>query len=347
MPDHGPGTKPRALAGLPAVNQPKEDPDMTESDPAITDAAIGLGTPTPIVSVKPITLPAPGRGDDLRVKVSAPTTGRDLPIIVFSHGSGSSLDGYGPLADFWAAHGFVVVQPTHLDSRTLGIPRDDPRTPRIWRFRVEDLKRVLDRLDLLEAAVPGLGGRLDRSRIAAAGHSFGGQTAGNLLGLRVLDPETKEEADLSDSRVRAGVLFATAGEGGANLTPFAAEHFAHMNPNFAHLTTPTLVVAGDRDDTPRKHRLTVRGPDWMTEPYLLSPGDKSLLTLFGAEHSLGGIAGYEVRETTDEHPGRVALVQRLTWAYLRHALGIDDAGWRTAEKALTEDAHPLGRVESK
>jgi predicted dienelactone hydrolase len=298
---------------------------------------------TPIVSVKPIVLPAPGRGEDLRVKVSAPTTGHDLPIIVFSHGFGSSMDGYAPLADFWAAHGFVVIQPTHLDSRTLGLPADDPRTPRIWRFRVEDLKRVLDHLDVLEASVPGLGGRLDRSRIAAAGHSFGGQTAGNLLGLRVLDPDGKGGEDLSDPRIKAGVLLATAGQGGADLSPFAAEHFPFMNPAFADMTTPALVVAGDRDDSP----LTVRGPDWLADPYFLSPGDKSLLTLYGAEHSLGGIPGYEVKETTDEHPERVALVQRTTWAYLRTALGLDASSWPAAQQASAASPDPLGRVESR
>jgi predicted dienelactone hydrolase len=318
---------------------------MTAPGMAATDVAIAA--PTPIVSVKPLVLAAPGRGEDLQVKVSAPVTGSGLPIIVFSHGSGSSLDGYGPLADFWAAHGFAVIQPTHLDSRTLRIPRDDPRTPRTWRFRVEDMARILDQLDLLEAAVPGLGGRLDRSRIAAAGHSFGGQTAGNLLGLRVLDPETRKEQDRSDSRVKAGVLLATAGEGGASLTPFAAENLAHMNVSFAHMTTPALVIAGDQDDIPRKYQLTVRGPDWMTDPYFLSPGSKSLLTLFGAEHSLGGIAGYEVKETTDENPERVALIQRVTWAYLRHALGIENASWSAAQKDLRESTNPLGRIESK
>ncbi|MNW28733.1 hypothetical protein D3C74_55700 [compost metagenome] len=127
-----------------------------------------ITAPSPVVSVKPIVLSAPGRGENLQVRVSAPTTGRNLPIIVFSHGSGSSLEGYGPLVDFWAAHGFVVIQPTHLDSRTLGLPQGDPRTPRIWRFRVEDMKRILDQLDLLESAVPGLSGRLDRSRIATS-----------------------------------------------------------------------------------------------------------------------------------------------------------------------------------
>jgi predicted dienelactone hydrolase len=299
--------------------------------------------PSPIVSVKPLVLSAPGRGEDLRVKVSAPVAGGELPIVVFSHGFGSSMDGYGPLADFWAAHGFVVIQPTHLDSRTVGLAPDDPRTPRIWRYRVEDAKRILDQLDLLEAAVPGLGGRLDRRRIAAAGHSFGGQTAGNLLGLRVLDPRTGEGEDLSDSRIKAGVLLATAGQGGADLTPFAVENFPFMNPAFADMATPALVVAGDRDFSP----LTVRGPDWMADPYFLSPGGKSLLTVFGAEHSLGGIPGYEVRETTDESPERVALIQRLTWAYLRHALDIEDVGWSAAQKTLSAGANPLGRIESK
>ncbi|MFK4183237.1 alpha/beta hydrolase family protein [Streptomyces sparsogenes] len=312
----------------------------------MTASDMAMPAPTPLVSVKPITLEAPGRGEDLRVRISAPTTGDDLPVIVFSHGFGSSLDGYGPLADFWAAHGFVVIQPTHLDSRTVGLPQDDPRTPRIWRLRVEDMKRVLDQLDLLEAAVPGLAGRLDRSRVAAAGHSFGGQTASILLGARILDPVSGEEEDLSDPRITAGVLLATAGKGGADLSPFAAEHFPFMNPNFTHMTAPTLVVAGDKDDS----HLSVRGPEWFTDPYVLSPGDKSLLTLFGAEHSLGGVAGYEVRETTDENPERVALLQRITWAYLRHALGVEDASWAVVRKELSElpeSAAPMGRIESK
>lgn len=310
---------------------------MNESD------GRAMSAPTPVVSVKPVVLSALGRGEDLQVRVSAPAVGRELPLIVFSHGFGSSLDGYGPLVDFWAAHGFVVMQPTHLDSRTLNLPPDDPRTPLIWRFRVEDMKRILDQLDLLEAAVPGLSGRLDRSRIAAAGHSWGGQTASMLLGARVLDPAGGPGEDMSDSRIKAGVLLATPGQGGADLTPFAAEHFPFMNPSFADMTTPALVIAGDRDQS----LLSVRGPDWFTDPYFLSPGGKSLLTLFGAEHSLGGISGYTVTETTDENPERVALIQRLTWAYLRSALDPEDSSWPAARTALLESLNPLGRIESR
>ena len=314
---------------------------MNETDMAGTSVAITA--PTPVVSMKPVVLSAPGRGEDLYVRVSAPAVGRELPLIVFSHGFGLSLDSYAPLVDFWAAHGFVVMQPTHLDSRTLNLPPDDPRTPLIWRFRVEDMKRILDQLDLLEASVPGLSGRLDRSRIAALGHSWGGQTASMLLGARVQGPEGGTEEDLSDSRIKAGVLLATPGQGGADLTPFAAEHFPFMHPSFEHMITPTLVIAGDRDQSP----LSVRGPDWFTDPYFLSPGSKSLLTLFGAEHSLGGIHAYNGAETTDENPERVALIQQLTWAYLRSALDPEDSSWKASRTALMASPNPLGRIESK
>jgi len=314
---------------------------MSESSTATVQPI--TSTPVPVVSVKPVVLSAPDRGEDLQVRVSAPATGRDLPVIVFSHGHGWSMDGYAPLADFWAAHGFVVLQPTHLDSRTLGLPADDPRTPLIWRSRVEDLKHVLDRIDLLEASVPGLAGRLDRNRVAVAGHSWGAQTASMLLGARVLDSEGVPGEDMSDPRVTAGVLFALPGRGGDDLSPFAVEHLPFMNPSFDGMSTPALVVAGDRDQS----MLSVRGPDWFTDPYFLSPGDKSLLTLFGAEHSLGGIPGYEVAETTDESPERVALIQRLTWAFLRSALHPEDSSWLAACSALEEEPRPLGWVQSK
>jgi hypothetical protein len=104
------------------------------------------------------------------------------------------------------------------------------------------------------------------------------------------------------------------------------------------------VVAGDKDTSPH---LTVRGADWHTDPYFLSPGPKSLLTLFDAEHGLGGVSGYDVAETTDENPERVAAVQRLTSAYLRTELHPGDSAWQAARDTLTASPNPLGRVESK
>ncbi len=305
---------------------------------------------TPVLSVSPVVLPAPGRAVELQVRVSAPVTGSELPIILFSHGHGysnnlSSLNGYGPLANFWAAHGFVVIQPTHLSSATLSLAPDDPEAPLYWRSRVEDMKRILDQLDVIEAAVPQLFGRLDRSKVAAVGHSMGGHTTSLLLGARLTDPHDGAEVNLAEPRIKAGVLLAAPGRGGDALTEFVAENYSFFSTtDFAAMTTPTLVVAGDKDES---SHLTVLGPDWHADPYYLSPGRKSLLTLFDAEHGLGGVSGYDVAETTDENPERVAAVQLLSWAYLRSELYPGDPAWQLACAALTAGTNPLGRVDSK
>jgi predicted dienelactone hydrolase len=287
---------------------------------------------------------------DLQVRVSAPLTGGDLPVILLSHGQGlsnnlSSLNGYAPLANFWAAHGFVVIQPTHLSSRTLTLDPDTPGAPLYWRSRAEDMKHILDQLDVIEAAVPQLLGRLDRSKVAVAGHSMGGHTASLLLGARLTDPHDGTEVHLAEPRIKAGVLLAAPGRGGDALSDFAAANYSFfLTTDFSEMKTPTLVVAGDKDASAH---LTVRGPDWHTDPYFLSPGPKSLLTLFDAEHGLGGVSGYDVAETTDENPERVTMVQRLTWAYLRTELYPGDSAWQKTRDALTAGPDTLGRVESK
>ncbi|MET8081483.1 chlorophyllase [Streptomyces sp. NPDC005303] len=305
------------------------------------DEVVGAGHR--VVSVAPIALDAPGRAVPLAVRVSAPVSGDNLPILLFSHGNGWSLDGYAPLTAFWASQGFVVVQPTHLDSRRNGIGFDDPAFGQIWTERHADLVRVLDQFDTLETAVPGLAGRVNRDQVVAAGHSWGAQTVQMLLGARILDASGQAGRDYADGRIKAGVLLAATGIGGEELHPFAKEHFPFMNPSFAELTTPTLVVAGDHDQS----RMSSRGPDWFTDAYTHSPGATDLLTLFGAEHSLGGIPNWEAAETTDENPERVAVLQRLTIAYLRSALDSSDAGWAKAISALAEAGTAIGRIDSK
>ncbi|WP_274425219.1 alpha/beta hydrolase family protein [Chelativorans sp. YIM 93263] len=312
------------------------------SSSSTEDRAKSSGLPA-VISIAPIGLPSPRRGVDLQVRVSAPIAGDALPVIIFSHGNGQSLYAYGPLADYWAAHGFVVIQPTHLDSRMLGLAPDDPRRPQFWRFREEDLATNLDGLDRIESEAPLIRGRLDRSRIAVAGHSWGGQTASTLLGATHPDPDDGSVVNRKDARIKAGVLLATPGNGGEDLSEFAARSLPFMHPDFSDMTTPTLVVVGDAD----KGGLTTRGPDWWRDAYDLSPSPKALFTVYGGEHALGGIPGYEACETTDERPQRVAAIQLLSTAFLRSALYPGDPTFSEAVAALEADDAPEGSVETK
>jgi dienelactone hydrolase len=314
-----------------------------------------LNTPVAVVSQSPVVLLAPGGDYDLQVRVSAPVTGSGLPIIIFSHGFGSSMDAYAPLVNYWAARGFVVIQPTFLDSRTLSAnPKadhgeavkaylEDPRKLMMWQYRVTDVKRILDQLDFIENTVLGLEGRLDQNRIAAVGHSFGAQTTAILLGARVLSDIGSLGKDLSDPRIKAGVLLSAGGNGGDALSSFAKEHFPHLNQNYAEMTTPTLVVAGDKDKSP----LTVLGPEWFTDAYYFSPGANALVSLVEGEHMLGGISGYLVKETTDESPERVAAVQWLSWSYLRTALYPEDSAWPNAYREMNNNPKSIGRIVLK
>ncbi len=316
------------------------------SDTTAPALELPISASTPVLSYSPVMLSIPGRAVDLEMRVSAPETGRDLPVILLSHGHGnshhlSSLNGYGPLANFWAAHGFVVIQPTHLDSRALHL-RDAPGGPLFWRSRAEDLKRILDQLERIEGTVPGLSGRLDRNRIAVAGHSLGGLTAGMLLGERLTD-ETGLEVNMIDARIKAGVVLAAPGNG-ADLSAAAATRYPILQTtNFTGMTTPALIVVGDRDLNPAFSAER----DWRADAYFLSPGPKRLLTVFGGEHMLGGISGYDAAETSDENPTRVALVQHFTWAYLRSVLYPKDRAWDAACAWLKNSSNRLGRVESK
>jgi dienelactone hydrolase len=305
------------------------------------DAA--LTAPQPVVSVAPIVLNTSQRGMPLEVRVSAPVSGHQLPVIVFSHGNGWSLDGYAPLVSYWASQGFVTVQPTHLDSRRNGIGFEDVRFGSIWSQRYDDLIAIADQLTTIEAALPGLTGRVDASTVLAAGHSWGAQTVQMLLGARIVDADGATGRDYRDSRFLGGVLLAATGLGGDTLHPFAKANFPFMNPSFEQLEAPALVVAGDRDQS----RMSSRGPDWFTDVYHHSPGATDLLTLFDAEHSLGGIPNYEAAETTDENPERVAVLARLTAAYLLTLSRRAPDAWGRARAAFAENPGTIGRIDSK
>ncbi|WP_405056741.1 hypothetical protein OG474_28885 [Kribbella sp. NBC_01505] len=133
------------------------------------------------------------------------------------------------------------------------------------------MSQILDQFDLIENAVPQLAGRVNREHVAVAGHSLGGFTATQLLGARITDPETGEIADLLEPRIKQGIVFAAPGRGDVLNGPMADAIDFARTIDFSTMTTPALVVIGDKDDS---QHFTDLGPDWHADPYLLAPPPK-------------------------------------------------------------------------
>jgi dienelactone hydrolase len=324
---------------------------MPGPTPFTEDAGIPIAGPTPITSYSPVTLKIAGRHVDLKLKVTAPVTGTNLPIILFSHGGGpanfvTSFHGYAPVCEFWAARGFVVIRPTHQDANILGLREmDDPDAPTYARSRVQDMSAIIGGLDDIEATVPGLAGRLDHSRIAAVGHSMGGQTVALLCGAGMSDPVSGEQVTLRDERIKVGVLMSPPGLG-RDLGPMKARLPVLASTTFDNMITPALVVVGEND-----HNAAFSDrDDWRSDAYQFSPAPKSRILYTGADHFLGGIGTWDGEGISDESPERVAAVGALVWAYLRSSLRPEDPAWTNATIAIPSLAgspNPLALFESK
>jgi hypothetical protein len=303
---------------------------------------------SPIFSYSPVILPMKGRPVDLQMKVSAPASGNNLPIILLSHGHGrsnflSSLNGYAPLVDFFASQGFVVIQPTHLNSKALALPIGAEGIT-FWKSRPKDIQFILDNLESIIESVPNLNGRVNIANIAAVGHSLGGHTVAMLAGMEVTDPVTGEIVGFPEPRLKARVMIGVPGSPeGLNDTGNKLFGIPLKGTNYSTMTFPALVVNGDKDKNPNFSDLD----NWRADAYHHSPGPKSLLTIFDAEHIFGGISGYDASETSDENPDRVAFLSLSIIAYLRSAFNQKDTSWEDLKHELDKSSDAKGSIEIK
>ncbi|WP_017297247.1 alpha/beta hydrolase [Nodosilinea nodulosa] len=117
---------------------------------------------------------------DVFIPQNLPGSG-PIPVIVISHGLGDSRTTFFGLAAHAASHGFAVALPDHIGSNSTQkqamLTGLDSETFKARDFldRPLDISFLLDELDRLNGST--FGGRLDVSRVAAVGHSFGGYTA--------------------------------------------------------------------------------------------------------------------------------------------------------------------------
>jgi dienelactone hydrolase len=278
----------------------------------------------------------PYRRNPLAIGLSLPDIASGpIPVVLFSHGAGLTGEDYGPLADALTGGGFAVIRPTHP---SVAEPLSDLPA---WRGRAMDLRALIDGFETLERALPGADIRFDRNRIFVVGHSYGGHTAQLLLGARVNGMVGVDAADVSDPRVKAGVLLAAPGAGGAdNLTPEWLARAPYLDLDWSAMHRPALVVAGGNDLLV----MSVHDWTWRTDSYRSSPGgNKSLLVLTDADHYLGGIV--PGRGAAD--PAALRITLDAITAYLRHAAFPGDPAWPILADRLRAGGENQSRLEQR
>lgn len=174
------------------------------------------------------------------VRLYWPEGSKPVPLVVFSHGIGGSRLGYSYLGQYFASHGMASLHLQHVGSdRSLWTGNPFSLVDRLQVAaherealeRVKDLSFALDQLLAREE----FGGRIDRGRIAAAGHSYGANTV--MLAAGAIVQREGRQIRLRDPRIKAAVLLSAP--------PFYGEE--DLKAILRSITLPTLHVTATED----------------------------------------------------------------------------------------------------
>ena len=235
------------------------------------------------VVVQSLELPFPELDKDLPLRVAFPAAAGPYPVIVFSHGNGSSKDHYSAYTDHWASHGYVVIQPSHMDSKSLGFsmrPMNYEIMMAISNSRRRDMRYIVDSLAEIERRVAGLAGKVDPERIVAAGHSMGGATALRLTGLVFIDPKDGSVTDYRDERFDALLLVSDPGNN--RLMP---------DDPWKAIAIPTFIATGTNDygGMPKRSGKNSAAKPALSKGSTMPDTPNHYLYIDAMDHYLGGL----------------------------------------------------------
>ncbi|HEY8568715.1 alpha/beta hydrolase family protein [Microbulbifer sp.] len=219
------------------------------------------------------------RDGPLTLTAFYPDTEGAFPLVLFSHGNFSNRRAYDRIIRHWVSHGYVVLAPDHLDAGgmlngILAMTRYG--NDGVMQQRPRDLINILDGLDDLAAQSSELDRRIDRSRVASAGHSFGAFTAQMLGGADAAVPGTDSRLRERDTRIQAVVAFSPPGP----MFDMVDEQ------SWQNMKAPQLVTTGTWDVEARFFR------DWRLHAMSYERGVEglnSLLVTEGTDHYFGNL----------------------------------------------------------
>jgi len=222
----------------------------------------------------------------LPVRISYPVGQSRFPVIVFSHGNGSKGDMYKGFTDYWASHGYVVLQPTHVDSKSLGFVAERQNMRVMYQqmllvtdTRRQDMSFIVDSLDDIEEMFPDLENKLDENKLVAAGHSMGAATAMIVSGMTLVNPMDGYEETSDEDRFKVLLMISDP------------TNMALMPPQpWKGVKIPTLISTGTNDfsdvgsgkiNVPFKYEIP------RSLRHSMSPHHYVLVD--GADHYMGGL----------------------------------------------------------
>lgn len=223
---------------------------------------------------------------EVPVRIRIPNGTGPIPLILFSHGLGGSLDGGKDWVEHWAAAGFAVINLQHPGSDRSIIGTGSflkAMNAAQLEARARDVSFILDRVASQKREGPCDLTRIDLRHIGMSGHSFGAHTTQAVAGQKF------PGIDLADRRIDAAIAFSPGppANGSADIA-------------FRNIGIPFFSVTGSEDKVIFLPQLT---PEQRELPFRsMPPGGKYLLVLKGADHmDMGGPDG----------EGRNRLLSRL------------------------------------
>lgn len=205
-----------------------------------------------------------------------------MPLVLWSHGFGGSMDGASFVSRFVASRGFVIVHLTHKGTDSSlwegkgahpwDILREIEIVPEMIFERVKDISFLLDKLEERNTLRPEISRYIDMERVGISGHSMGAITAQAMAGMKL--PDAKGGlVNVRDERISCAVAY----------SPGPLNGFTDAPPEeiYGPICVPMFHMTGSDDNSPTKFvmdykkRLIVRDNAGHPEQYvqILEGGD--------------------------------------------------------------------------
>jgi predicted dienelactone hydrolase len=244
------------------------------------------------------------------VRIRLPDGQGKVPVVLFSHGLGGTLDSGTDWTESWTAAGIATITMQHAGSDrsilTTGIAA--AMSPMQLIARARDVRFVLDEIGRRKTEGKCNLARIDMARIGMSGHSFGAITTFAAIGQAFALPAAR---GLADPRIKAAIAFSPS-------PPMRGHDDAAA---FGNIHIPVMSLTGTADFVAITPSVT---PADRQRPFrAMPPGDKYLLVLAGANHmQFNGQS--RLRDGTRPDPHMRALTISATTAFWRATL-LDDA----------------------